>query len=230
MKVYFWDFHGVLEEGSEKTLVAAINELRRRNSMFPDVTEEELVGYFGPSLPEVLNRFFPGQDTKSLSRKIGDLAVAYTGQMMRPREGAIITLRTIRERGDLNYLVSSADGEDVSRQLALLGMESHLHGVHTYLLNGYSDTDSIEEFKAGIILNTGVVATRRHYSKTPDGILLIGDTETDIRSARLARQMVSEAQPPVDIPVYGVLFDPNSRNSHVQADYRVRRLQDVLSI
>ena len=219
-----------MEKGSPATLVAAINEQRRIQGMFPDVTEDEIIRYFGPSLPKILERFFPEQDTKILAKLVGDLAVEYTPQMMQPREGALRVLNELYTRGHLNYVLSSADGYDVQRQASILGLSPYLHGVHTFLLNGNSSVGSVEEFKAGVMINTGLIGVQINYGVTPESLVLVGDTETDMRAAERAKKMIVSDSRFRDVRVHGVLFDPNLRNTRIKTEYRLRTLGDILYV
>lgn len=234
MKVYFWDFHGTLEEGSQQTLIAAINGTRLRYGMFPDAGEDELVSYFGPPLPSILSKYFPRQDMWHVTRTVRELAIGYTEQMMRPMKGAIKTLERIKKGGNMNYIVSTADGYDLATQVDILGFRPYVDGMFTFLLDGEQNGNGPEEFKAGTIVNQGLMAMQRHYSVTPEKILLIGDTRTDMLSADMAKQMVIDS-PGLrrqfgDVKIIGCLFDPDGSKTEIAADHRLRELADVLKI
>ena len=102
MDVYFWDFHGTLETGSEDVLAAAINEMRIRMGMLPDCTPEEIQGFYGPPLPEILKRYFPEHETDRLAREVNRISVTFVPRFMRLTEGAVDTMRTLRGRGHRN--------------------------------------------------------------------------------------------------------------------------------
>ncbi len=140
--------------------------------------------------------------------------------------------RTLRGRGHRNYVVSSADGEDVCSQLNALGAYSVLDGVQTFLSQGNKNGENSEEFKANVMLSEGILATQRHYSAVPKRLFMIGDTESDMRSCVLAKEIVGDYLfNPADRPrIVSVLFDPQKRNGHITADYKIAELRAVLYI
>ncbi len=249
MKVYFWDFHGVLEEGSELTLVTAINELRQHFGMFPDATIEELKSYFGPSLSKVVMRYFqphyPHIHTY-IDSTIRKLVLKHTESMMRPRQGAVETLHTIKTRGDLNYVLSSAEYEDILTQLNMMGLRPYLDEIYTFLHDGYRRTNNAATFKANMtfFVGLGFMEGQKNYSAFlenrlgnltfPERLILIGDTRTDMEAAKLVKDMIKKYEGEVpklgNVSIHGVLFDRDGKNSRIEADHRITRLEEVLYI
>ena len=209
MKLFVWDFHGVLEEGNHKAVTDVTNSVLERFGYTARLTKEDckkLYGrkwfeYFQYLLPEEgLERHLELQEACFAASPENEEAIK---RHIRPNSYADEVLSAIRERG--HYLLLISNTNDIGMFLRITGLEGYFHkafSVHAHDPdNRRTKSDVLKEFLEG---------------RSFDEIIIIGDSPGDISLADICGGTTY------------LYAHPGFEFRECSADYRIRDLREIL--
>ncbi len=261
INIYMFDFNHTLEEGSEIALAYAINSARRKNG-YPAVSIDQVLKLYGHPLNTFVQQFCPWITNVEgfaieLSKDIFEHAK--THGCMKPSEGAIEVLRTLKERG--HYIsILTLMREPIWPYLELLGLKEYVSGagydgafkkfreavlqsqspdfVRAFLEQDYFIAGGEKAYHAYL---TGRMSVMQHDSDGQpvmwDRRFFIGDSEVDMRSAMMANRLIEEEWK--HYPEYSckprpkiesVLYNPRNKPTAIKPDYEITHLRQLLDI
>ena len=217
LNIYMFDFNHTLEEGSEIAITHVINSGRRMNG-YTEIDINQVLELYGQPLDVFIRQLCTWvTDTESFSSELVENLFEYIrdSRCMKPTGGAVNLLRTLKERGDLAFVLSAISETVIFDYLELLGLRDYVIGAYTlgswtriykellkqpllpdYVKSFLNQPNSVEQFKGYVAYLWG---RRLTIDRDTDGKLvqfdrrfLIGDSESDVKGAILANGLIEE--------------------------------------
>jgi phosphoglycolate phosphatase-like HAD superfamily hydrolase len=182
MKLFVWDLHGTLEQGNEYAVIEISNKVLKDfgyTEQFSPKHTSQLYGlkwheYFASLLPKES----PGKHTElqaaCFAFSNSPEGVATIARYMKPSENAIMVLAAIKKNHE-QVLISNTVPESLPIFMSALGIQKYFAASHALAVNQHAreakrtKEDALTDFMHG---------------KNYDEIIVIGDSETDMRLAR----------------------------------------------
>lgn len=212
MKLFVWDFHGVLERGNEAVVVDITNAVLAQQGYAARITAEQVAAHYGRPWYEYFQILLPGE-TLSRCKGLAKLAVKYQRQHpdsvavhIVPAAGALEVLAAVAAAGNDQIVISSVAKQDLKMFVRAVGYEKFFpEGKY---LSAYS-------FWRGYRSKTAILLEYLKKSgKNYDKVVIIGDSKKDI----------------MDLPgaVTYLYAHPWKEFKDVQTDYKIHDLREVL--
>ena len=219
--LFAWDFHGVLEKDNIYAVQELCNLILNEFNTSRQISIEETIQWYGLSWFDYFKKSFPEGDqelwremTKGillLQRSNWDIVSKH----IKPRESAIDVLKTIKDEGHHNILISNSRPKDICRFADIINATKYFCEIIGIATNESSQLEQgVHNIKSKALLD--FIRRSDGYKK----VVVIGDRESDIKAG-------------IDCGAITYLFCPpelasNPLITHIQAHFRISDLGDVL--
>ncbi|OGD94006.1 hypothetical protein A3A48_04215 [Candidatus Curtissbacteria bacterium RIFCSPLOWO2_01_FULL_37_9] len=180
-KIFAWDFHGTLEQGTEVGFAQILRNIARKINYKRRISLEEVRKYFGISVLDYLKQFFPtlsNEEVYQLREYVKDIQnQKHIQKYIKPAPYAHEVLAKIKTAGHKNIIISTSSYAHINRFLEVIGVIGYfdeIFGIDRHVLEGDFDiarekTQAIEGF------------AQKHKIKSKN-IVVIGDRSDDINA------------------------------------------------
>lgn len=211
MKLFVWDFHGVLEKGNEYAVLEISNEALKQNGYSERFSDSDVNKYYGLKWYEYFEKILPNE-TNDIHRKLQDDSIAIADRsdivkkFIKPNDHAIDVVKHIKSNGHEQILLSNT-------------MDDHLRWfIESVNMTGLFDDEKIIGVDAHRNLSNKKLALENYLADNNfDEIIIIGDSMGDIELKDVAGGKVYYYRHPY------LDFAENDK-----ADYRINDLREVL--
>lgn len=211
MKLFVWDFHGVLEKGNEFSVKEVTNRVLKEFNIPRRLSDEDLTRLYGQKWIDYFRELSPNSSEEELeamttrafeiSRKEKPFL-----KYIKPMDNAEEVLRKIKERGGTNIVLSN------SSQIGIVNFTNSV-GL-TYLFDTHIGIDN--HLEKEIELKTKAQAIRDHINgKNVEKIVVIGDHPKDIETGH-------------EVNAITYLFSETENFPEADAHFRITDLRGLL--
>lgn len=183
-KLFAWDFHGTLEQGTEVGFADILRGLAKIYQIRRKITLGEVRRLFGASVAQYLRYFFPKATEEVLEKmrnKIRDIQAAdHLGQYVTAADGALEVLSQIKTAGHTNIVVSNSSSKHISMMIRVVGICELIDDVFAMDRHFRTTNAGLAEQKAEAILKFA-----KAHKFTPERIIVIGDRGPDVEAGIL---------------------------------------------
>jgi phosphoglycolate phosphatase-like HAD superfamily hydrolase len=176
MKLFVWDFHGVLEKDNEKAVIEISNHILADAGFKERFTEEDNERFYGLKWHQYFERLLPNlshEECIELQAKCfryAEKRLDILAKYIKPNDHAIDVLSKIADQGHQQIVISNSRQSDLIWFLKSVGAEKffdeqHIVGVNAHQKHG-SKSDALKDYLRG---------------KQFDQIVVIGDSEDDMK-------------------------------------------------
>lgn len=214
MKLFVWDFHGVLEKGNDFAVIEITNVVLERFGHSRKMTSQEgefLSGrrwyeYFSFLLPH-LNH----QDHLNLQSACIDISLnepEIIARYIQVNDHVDFVLQTIAESQSTQILISNTQPKSLDLFVKMVGIEKYFPSSHRFGIDSHSQQqitkkDYLESFLIG--------------KDFPDGIISIGDSPSDMSLIHQYPKAI------------GYLYaHPGRSHREAKCHYKIHDLREVL--
>jgi phosphoglycolate phosphatase-like HAD superfamily hydrolase len=212
MKLFVWDFHGVLEKDNEKAVIDISNQVLEQAGYSERLTEEDNERFYGLIWYQYFERLLPrlSKDEclalQAACFKFAEDNLHILAKHIKPNDHAVDVLAEIADSGNQQIVISNTRQSDLIWFLDSIGIkkffdEAHIIGVNAHQTHS-SKGDALKAHLKGMKL---------------DQIIVIGDSEDDLRLGK-------------DVGATTYFYKHphrNHENAH-NADYIIKDLRTVL--
>ena len=184
LKLFAWDFHGTLEQGTEIGFAEILRKLARENNYKTTVRLTEVRKLFGISILDYLRHFFPKLSDKeiyALRTQIKDRQNRkHIEKYVKPAPFAHDVLENIKSVGHKNIVVSTSSRPHIIRFLEIVDMMKYFDGIFG------TDRHALDKHFDIVKEKTKVIKSFAKKHKIPNkNIIVIGDREGEIEAGIL---------------------------------------------
>jgi len=176
MKLFVWDFHGVLEKDNEKAVIDISNQVLAQAGYSERFTEEDNERYYGLKWYQYFERLLPAlakEEHLALQAacfKFAEDNLDVLAKHIKPNDHVRVVLKKIADSGNQQIVISNTRQTDLiwflnSIEIKEFFDEKHIIGVNAHQTHA-SKADAL---KAHV--------TNRKFDK----IIVIGDSEDDLK-------------------------------------------------
>jgi len=219
--LFAWDYHGVLEKDNIYAVQELCNLILGKYNTGREISIEETIQWYGLSWFDYFKLAFPEGDQDLWGEMVKDiLSLQRSGwgivsKHIKPREFAIDVLRTIRDAGHHNILISNSRPKDTFKFAEIINATEYFREIIGVATNKDSQLkQGVHTIKRKALLD--FIKRSPGYRK----VIVIGDKESDIRAG-------------MDCGTITYLFCPpeladNLSAIHISAHFKINDLRDVL--
>ena len=183
-KLFAWDFHGTLEQGTEVGFAEILRKLARENNYKTTIRLAEVRKLFGISILDYLKHFFPKLSDKeiyALRTQIKDRQNRkHIEKYVKPAPFAHDVLENIKSVGHKNIVVSTSSRPHIIRFLEIVDMMKYFDGIFG------TDRHALDKHFDIVKEKTKVIKSFAKKHKIPNkNIIVIGDREGEIEAGIL---------------------------------------------
>ena len=215
LKIFAWDFHGTLEQGTDVGFAEILKDLAAQIEYKTTIELEEVRRLFGISVLDYLKHFFPELTDKEiidLKEKLGTKQDRkHIKKYIKAAPYAHDVLSAITKTGHKNIVVSTSSERHIKRFLRVVGLIKYfdgIFGIDRHSLEGEFDIAS-EKAKA-------VESYAQKYSVDPKNIVVIGDRPGDVNAGLLLGAKTYQ------------YINPDYPNIKTDAHYKTSDLRKIL--
>lgn len=208
MKLFVWDFHGVLEKDNEYSVVEICNKVLEKFNVNKRISLEETKRLYGLKWGDYFRYCNPDAENDTIKEMVSYAVEVGLNEKnplkyIKPMDNAHFVLKTIKERGHFNLVISNSSQESLKFFLDSVDI--------THLVDEYIGVDGHVEFSE----ENGKTAILKKYVEGNDfeKIIKIGDIEADIETG-------------IECGAVTYLFSKERKNT--KADYIISDLREVL--
>ena len=180
-KLFAWDFHGTLEQGTEVGFAEILRKLARENNYKTTIKLTEVRKLFGISILDYLRHFFPKLSDKEiyeLRTQIRDRQNRkHIEKYIKPAPFAHEVLQKIKAVGHKNIVVSTSSQPHIIRFLEIVDLTEYFDGIFGTDRHALDKEFDIADEKAKVIKSF----TKKNKVATKN-IIVIGDREGEIEA------------------------------------------------
>ncbi len=176
MKLFVWDFHGVLEKDNEKAVIDISNQVLAQAGFTERFTEEDNERFYGLKWYQYFERLLPKltpAEHMALQAKCFEFAEKHLeilAKHIKPNDHAIEVLKRVKDSMQQQIVISNSRQSDLLWFLDAVGIkqffdEQHILGVNAHQHHA-TKTEALKHFL---------------QSKQFDRIIVVGDSEDDIQ-------------------------------------------------
>jgi phosphoglycolate phosphatase-like HAD superfamily hydrolase len=179
VKLFVWDFHGVLEKDNEKAVKEISNIILRRAGFSEQLTDQQNEEYLGLKWYEYFEHLLPNISKEKCLELQADCLIYHEAdpsilaKNIKPNDYAAEVLETIGSLGHQQIIISNTRQNDLIWFLETVGMkkffqEENIIGVNAHQTHS-TKIDALKDFIG---------------DKNFDEIIVIGDSESDLELGR----------------------------------------------
>lgn len=221
MKLFVWDFHGVLEEGNIAALVEFANLTLASFGIDRKISNIEATKWYGQSWYDYFKNAYPAGNDKlfrAMVKKV--LAIQnrhweVVQKTIKPREHAMDVFSTIGRKKHQNVLLSNTHPKRIRKFTDELKMTDCFERILGINIHNRSRTQlKLEEIKAEVL-------KRYLKNKQFEAVVAIGDKEHDVLAGKLCGATTYLFLAPE-------LYTKPLKSSETAADFIISDLRKVL--
>lgn len=213
MKLFVWDFHGVLEKGNDLAVLDITNQVlaAHRYNIRLDIATNST--YYGLKWYEYFERLLPDLTHEQCLALQAECFVCAEDNLdviarhMRPTDFAADVLKTVKEAGHDQILLSNTRSRDLIWFVENVGLQEYLPPVKQFGVNAHEKLGTKQNALETYVKN-------RDF----DGLVIIGDSEKDMILKRVCGGTT-----------YFYTHPHLTAHIAVEADYRITDLRQVLN-
>lgn len=213
MKLFVWDFHGVLEKDNDLAVLAISNAVLAQHGYKERFSEEDNRKYYGLKWYEYFERLLPNlkkEEHMALQAacfKFSEDNLNILATHIKANDYAVEVLKAVNEAGHDQILLSNTRPHDLLWFVEAVGLEAYLPkskiiGVNAHQKHG-AKSDALKDYLS---------------DKVFEEIVIIGDSESDMELKKIGGGVT-----------YFYSHPHISLNKSVKADYVITDLRKVLS-
>lgn len=210
MKLFVWDFHGVLEKDNDLAVLDISNSILALHGYKVRLTETDVRAYYGFKWYEYFEKVLPGLEKEvylALQAECFDYDnKAIVAKYIKPTDYALEVLKTIRSKGHDQILLSNTRPYDIDWFIDLVGMKKYFPKAKLFGVNAHQTHSNKSEALKEYIKD-----------KDFDSVVIIGDSESDM--------VLKEVTGGV---TYFYSHPHLELNTAVKADYVITDLREIL--
>jgi phosphoglycolate phosphatase-like HAD superfamily hydrolase len=179
MKLFVWDFHGVLEKDNEKAVIDISNHVLAKAGYKERFSDEDNERFYGLKWYEYFERLLPNVThsehlkLQAACFKFAEDNLSVLAKHIKPNDHAAEVLEQIALSGSQQIVISNTRQTDLIWFLNAVGMREFFDDHHIIGVNAHQTHKS----KVDVL--------RAHIKDTQfDKIVVIGDSEDDLRLGR----------------------------------------------
>lgn len=184
MKVFAWDFHGTLEQGTEVGFAEILKSLAREINYDVTIELEEVRKLFGISVLDYLKHFFPKLSNDEILKLRGRIRTVQNrrqiAKFIKPAPYAEEVLRKIKSAGHHNIVVSTSSQKHLKRFLTVVGLIDYFAAIFGIDRHSLESEFNIAHEKAKVIKDYA-----QKWGLGSEAIIVIGDRSGDINAGVL---------------------------------------------
>jgi phosphoglycolate phosphatase-like HAD superfamily hydrolase len=212
MKLFVWDFHGVLEKDNEKAVIDISNKVLSLAGLKERFTEEDNERFYGLKWYEYFERLLPGLsheehlNLQAQCFKFDEQNRYILKKHIKPNDHAIEVLGRLQKSGCRQIVISNTRQSDLIWFIEAVHLTPFFDSEHIVGVNAHqhlsSKADALKEY-----LND------KHF----DELVVIGDSEDDISLGQS-----------VGATTYFYKHAHRTHEPHIKANYIIKDLREVL--
>ena len=214
-KLFAWDFHGTLEQGTEVGFAEILRKLARENNYKTTVRLTEVRKLFGISILDYLRHFFPKLSDKEiyeLRTQIKDNQNRkHIERYVKPAPYAHEVLRKIKADGHKSIVVSTSSRPHIIRFLEIVDLTEYFDGIFGTDRHALDKEFDIVKEKAKVIKSFA----KKHKIPSKNTVV-IGDREGEIDAGILLGAKTYQ------------YIQPEIPHVATRADFKIYDLREVL--
>jgi len=215
VKLFAWDFHGTLEQGTEVGFTELLKELAKSIKYDAKIELEEVRKLYGSSILDYLKHFFPeykNEEIIILRNKIRSLqSEKHLKDFIKPALYAHEVLSKIQDEGHKNIIVSTSSQKHIKRFLGVIKVTKYLDAIFGIDRHSLDSKFDIAKEKSKVIRSFA-----QSHKIDPSRIIVIGDRAGDIDAGIL-----------IGAKTYQYI-QPHFENVKTKADFKIRDLREIL--
>jgi phosphoglycolate phosphatase-like HAD superfamily hydrolase len=176
MKLFVWDFHGVLERGNENSVVEITNLTLDRYGYNRQMSEKEGHLLYGKRWYEYFSFLLPGLTEEEYFKlqascfKISEEHPEIVTKHIRLNDHAEYVLKRIEESNNSQILISNTQPKFLDWFVKIVGIEKYFPSARRFAIDDSGKKMTKKECLEAFL----------QKSSFPDGIVSIGDSPTDM--------------------------------------------------
>ena len=172
--VILFDLDGTLLN-TEPAILKSYRELFKKYRTEEEFTRDKQLAVLGPSLQTMFAQYFPEQDTEQLVKEYREHNRAAHADLVKPMDGAVELLESLKAQGYKLGIVSTK-----VKEMVLLGLTLNHMDHYFDVIVGQDDV------KNGKPDPEGILTACRLVNEGHDSVIYVGDSPMDIQAARNA--------------------------------------------
>jgi phosphoglycolate phosphatase-like HAD superfamily hydrolase len=211
MKLFVWDFHGVLEKDNDLAVLDISNSILALHGYEVRLSEADVRAYYGLKWYEYFEKVLPGLEKEAYLALQAECFEFdnknIVAKYIKPTDHALEVLRTIKDNGHDQILLSNTRPYDLDWFVALVGMEKYFTSNKLFGVNAHQTHSNKSE------------ALKEYINdKTFDKVVIIGDSESDMALKEVTGGVT-----------YFYSHPQLELNTAVKADYVITDLREILN-
>ncbi|MBI2598771.1 HAD hydrolase-like protein [Candidatus Curtissbacteria bacterium] len=214
-KLFSWDFHGTLEQGTEVGFAEILKQLAREFEVEREIDLTEVRQLFGTSMQNYLKHFFPEVNKSTHTKMLGRVPNIQTKDQitayLSPAPYAIEVLEKIKGTGHTNIIVSNSSPKHIGKFIEIIEIGHLIDKI--FAIDRHFSKVTIDPILAK------AQAIRKYAADNGfDQVIVIGDRKTDIDAGRMVGAITVQyikRDFPIDL---------------TDADYKIKNLREVLRL
>lgn len=214
MKLFVWDFHGVLEQNNELAVLEITNSVLSENHSSKRMTKEQCYDFYGLKWYEYFSRI---DSNLSLDECLRLQEYCFTKSISNPNIVAKHISQTpgadkVLSQIDVKHkqiLISNTDPESLILFIKAVGLDKYFVSENTYPVNSHREHTRTKKQVLSEYL--------AHSGTKYDELITIGDSPSDIELTTLYPRSKSY-----------LYTHPNRAYKNCKADYKTHNLLDIL--
>lgn len=212
-KLYVFDFHGVLEKGTENALREVSNLALKPKGYNYEMTSDDSLKYYGLKWGEIFEKMlniskYEADELFNECKKIDDLNPGIIAKYTFQNDNASSALDKIISHNDDYILISNTRPEALCIFIKSAGLEKYFNQFNTFAVNKH---------ESGQELTKELVLKKYLEGKEYALIKIIGDSPSDIELKKVS-------------PKNSITFlytHPWLNFKECESDYKIRNLMDI---
>ncbi|MDD4353236.1 MAG: HAD family hydrolase [Candidatus Nanoarchaeia archaeon] len=211
--LYVFDFHGVLEKGTENAVMLVSNMALESKNYFYRMTPEDAVKYYGLKWGEIFEKMIKVSKEKANElyeecKKIDDINPGIITRFTKQNNNASIVLDKIIQKKHDYILISNTRPKALSEFIKSAELEKYFKEDNTFAVNKH---------ESGQALNKELVLREYLSKRNYDRIIIIGDSPGDIELKKVSP----------DNSITFLYTHPGLNFKECEADYKIRDLMEI---
>lgn len=212
MKLFVWDFHGVLEKDNDLAVLEISNKVLEEAGFSERFSEEDNKKFYGLKWYEYFERILPSLTSEehmalqSACFKFAEKNLDVLAKHIKPNDNAVNVLKAISDAGHDQILLSNTRPHDLLWFINTVGLSDYLPAEKVFGVNAHekhgNKQDALKDYLK---------------SKNYSGIVIIGDSEADMDLARIGGGTT-----------YYYTHPHIKTSNKVRADYSINNLTELL--
>ncbi len=182
MKLFVWDFHGVLEKGNEKVVIVISNKVLKEAGYKERLTDKDNEEFYGLKWYQYFEKLIPGLSKKECLQlqsdcyKYSEAHLDLLAKYIKPNDHAVDVLSAISKSNNYQMVISNSRQSDIIWFLNTIGVKRFFQDDDVIGVNAHQTHSNKREALISYLKN-----------KQYDEIVVIGDSEDDMVMGRTVK-------------------------------------------